>query len=75
VIRLVKKPVQPQGVSYRHLKRVTKAAFNQRRKTLRNALRSGGLDISNVDEAFLTQRAEQLSPAEFASLAGSIPSA
>lgn len=74
VIRLVKKPVHPEGIPYKHLKRVTKAAFNQRRKTLRNALRSGGLDISNVDEAFLTQRAEQLSPDEFATLAGSIPS-
>jgi 16S rRNA (adenine1518-N6/adenine1519-N6)-dimethyltransferase len=74
VIRLVKKAVQPQGVSYKHLKRVTKAAFNQRRKTLRNALRSGGLDISQVDVAFLTQRAEQLSPEEFAKLAASIPS-
>tara|TARA_Y100000385_G_scaffold24933_1_gene23905 strand:- start:2882 stop:3667 length:786 start_codon:yes stop_codon:yes gene_type:complete len=75
VIRLVKKSVQPNQVTYKHLKRVTKAAFNQRRKTLRNALRSGGLDISNVDEAFLTQRAEQLSPAEFGTLASSIPSA
>jgi 16S rRNA (adenine1518-N6/adenine1519-N6)-dimethyltransferase len=75
VLRLIKKPSQPEGISYKHLKRVTKAAFNQRRKTLRNALRSGGLDISSVDEAFLTQRAEQLSPSEFATLAGSIPSA
>jgi 16S rRNA (adenine1518-N6/adenine1519-N6)-dimethyltransferase len=74
VIRLVKKSPQPSGVSYKHLKRVTKAAFNQRRKTLRNALRSGGLDISGVDEAFLSQRAEQLAPTDFATLAASIPS-
>ena len=74
VIRLIKKTTQPEGVSYKHLKRVTKAAFNQRRKTLRNALRSGGLDITQVDEAFLSQRAEQLAPTEFATLANSIPS-
>jgi 16S rRNA (adenine1518-N6/adenine1519-N6)-dimethyltransferase len=75
VIRLIRKPLGPETIPFKHLKRVTKAAFNQRRKTLRNALRSGGLHISNVDEAFLTQRAEQLSPSEFATLAGSIPSA
>jgi 16S rRNA (adenine1518-N6/adenine1519-N6)-dimethyltransferase len=75
VIRLVKKPIGPEAVPYKHLKRVTKAAFNQRRKTLRNALRSGGLDITHVSEAFLTQRAEQLSPEDFSVLAASIPTA
>lgn len=75
VIRLIKKPPRPEAVPYKHLKRVTKAAFNQRRKTLRNALRSGGLDIAHVSEAFLTQRAEQLSPEDFALLAASIPAA
>jgi 16S rRNA (adenine1518-N6/adenine1519-N6)-dimethyltransferase len=75
VIRLVKKPIGPEAVPYKHLKRVTKAAFNQRRKTLRNALRSGGLDITHVSETFLTQRAEQLSPEDFSVLAASIPNA
>jgi 16S rRNA (adenine1518-N6/adenine1519-N6)-dimethyltransferase len=75
VIRLVKKPIGPEAVPYKHLKRVTKAAFNQRRKTLRNALRSGGLDITHVSETFLTQRAEQLSPEDFSVLAASIPTA
>jgi len=61
------------GVPYAHLLAVVKAAFNQRRKTLRNALRSGGYSIEAVDPAVLDRRAEQLSPAEFAALARSLP--
>jgi len=75
VIRLIRKPLGPETIPFKHLKRVTKAAFNQRRKTLRNALRSGGLDITHVSETFLTQRAEQLSPEDFSVLAASIPAA
>jgi len=73
VIRLCRVEEYNIGVDYTHLKRVVKAAFNQRRKTLRNALRSGGFDISNVDEALLLKRAEQLSPQAFAQLAQAIP--
>jgi 16S rRNA (adenine1518-N6/adenine1519-N6)-dimethyltransferase len=57
------------GVPYPHLLAVVKAAFNQRRKTLRNALRAGGYSIDAVSEEVLGRRAEQLSPAEFAELA------
>jgi 16S rRNA (adenine1518-N6/adenine1519-N6)-dimethyltransferase len=57
------------GVTYPHLLAVVKAAFNQRRKTLRNALRAGGYSIDAVSEEVLGRRAEQLSPAEFAELA------
>lgn len=73
VIRLIRKDFNDKPVPYSHLKRVTKAAFNQRRKTLRNALKSASLDIQHVQEDWLTKRAEQLSPAEFMSLANSIP--
>jgi 16S rRNA (adenine1518-N6/adenine1519-N6)-dimethyltransferase len=57
------------GVPYPHLLAVVKAAFNQRRKTLRNALRAGGYSIDLVPEDVLSRRAEQLSPGDFAELA------
>lgn len=47
--------------------RLVKAAFNQRRKTLRNALR-GTLQPEALADPIMTQRAEQLSVAEFADL-------
>ena len=70
VLSLVRRPT-PLGppVGDGELKRVVKAAFNQRRKTLRNALRAGGYSIDAVAEEVLGRRAEQLSPAEFAELA------
>jgi 16S rRNA (adenine1518-N6/adenine1519-N6)-dimethyltransferase len=60
----------------RHLYRVMAAAFGQRRKTLRNALSSGGLGIAaGLAEEALNRsgidprrRAETLSPAEFVRL-------
>lgn len=73
VIRLAQKPHPPEGIDYAHLKRVVKAAFNQRRKTLRNALRAGGLDISQVPPETLALRAEQLSPDDFAHLTRLLP--
>lgn len=58
------------------LKRVVKAAFNQRRKTLRNALRSAGMPIEKLSpelaEHWLPQRAERLSPVEFQALTKSL---
>lgn len=59
----------PSEPSPEHLRRVVKTAFNQRRKTLRNALRSGGYDLSNVQDAMLSLRAEALSVEEFQELA------
>lgn len=46
--------------------RIVKAAFNQRRKTLRNSLKSAG--ITNVPEACSGLRPEQLSVADFIKL-------
>ena len=54
--------------TYADLKRLTKAAFNQRRKTLRNSLRAGGFAIDGIDEATLKLRPEQLSPENFVDL-------
>ncbi|MEO8591593.1 MAG: 16S rRNA (adenine(1518)-N(6)/adenine(1519)-N(6))-dimethyltransferase RsmA [Flavobacteriales bacterium] len=49
--------------------RVVKTAFNQRRKTLHNALKSlPELPKTGVPEAYATKRAEQLSVADFIAL-------
>lgn len=72
VIRLLRNDVQEIGCSYKHLKRVVKAAFNQRRKTLRNALTSAGFPEEQIPEEFKGKRAEQLSVKEFHQLANSL---
>lgn len=59
VMRLVARPVFPD-VDFESLRRVVKAAFGQRRKTLRNSLKSLGLDLSELSEDWGSQRAEQL---------------
>jgi 16S rRNA (adenine1518-N6/adenine1519-N6)-dimethyltransferase len=69
VLRLTRRNEWPDDVSYEHLKRVTKAAFNQRRKTLRNSLRAGGFTIEGLDATTLGLRPEQLSPESFVKLA------
>ena len=67
VIRLVRNDVTelPHGITFAHFRRVVKAAFSQRRKTLRNSIKSGGFDATRIPERFQGQRAEQLSVAEF----------
>jgi 16S rRNA (adenine1518-N6/adenine1519-N6)-dimethyltransferase len=45
--------------------RVVKSAFNQRRKTLRNALKSLNLPLEALPASWLSQRAEQLSYQQF----------
>ena len=65
VIRLVRKenfelPVDP-GLFFR----VVKTAFNQRRKTLRNSLKSFGLSDKLREDAIFARRPEQLSVDEF----------
>ena len=64
VISLQRKEELPE-LAFRSLKRVVKAAFNQRRKTLRNALKS--LDFSSFDDKdeLFSLRAEQLSIEKF----------
>ncbi len=68
VIRLRRNGVQSLPCDEGLFVRVVKAGFNQRRKTLRNALRSAALPIDRVSEAVLGKRAEQLSTDEFVSL-------
>ena len=72
VIRLVRTPEEDPDVDYEVLRRVVKAGFGQRRKTLRNALRAGGFDADTIPEQWLGQRAEQLSPRDFVELARAV---
>ena len=74
VIRLQRNDVTSLECDEKLFVQVVKAGFNQRRKTLRNALRSAGLPIEAVDESFLGKRAEQLSVDEFIQLTKSIQS-
>ncbi|HEX8863091.1 MAG TPA: 16S rRNA (adenine(1518)-N(6)/adenine(1519)-N(6))-dimethyltransferase RsmA [Actinomycetes bacterium] len=66
------------GVSWQTLDRVIDAAFSQRRKTLRNSLRTLGLDqrdveaLGRVARVDLGLRAERLDVAAFAALAGAL---
>lgn len=68
-----KRPIQAQSDAV--LRRVVKAAFSQRRKTLRNSLSSLGCDKALIRQALETagiensRRAETLSVAEFVALA------
>ncbi len=52
--------------------RVVKTAFNQRRKTLRNALSSISFDNDKLATDILTKRAEQLSVADFVGLTNAV---
>jgi 16S rRNA (adenine1518-N6/adenine1519-N6)-dimethyltransferase len=65
VIRLIRNDVYALPVDEKFFVRVVKAAFNQRRKTLRNALRSVMADTSPDELPFMQKRAEQLSVDDF----------
>ena len=72
VIRLTRNEVTTLECDEKLFVQVVKAGFNQRRKTLRNALRSAGLPVEAVPETTLAQRAEQLSTDEFINLTKTI---
>jgi 16S rRNA (adenine1518-N6/adenine1519-N6)-dimethyltransferase len=77
VVRIVPYADQPTPALFRALERVTAAAFGQRRKMLRSALRplgnaEGLLAAAGIEP---TRRAETLSGAEFAALARRLASA
>jgi 16S rRNA (adenine1518-N6/adenine1519-N6)-dimethyltransferase len=65
VIRLTRNATANLACDEKLFFRVVKTAFNQRRKTLRNALKPIGLF---PDEPLLTKRAEQLSVSQFIEL-------
>lgn len=72
VIRLVRRPNQEIGCSYELLKKVVKAAFNQRRKTLRNSLKTLALSENLTKDAIFDKRPEQLSVLSFIALTKNI---
>jgi 16S rRNA (adenine1518-N6/adenine1519-N6)-dimethyltransferase len=70
VVRLVPKPVQPDPALFLAMERLTAAAFGQRRKMLRGALRGiGGATLLAKAGIAGERRAETLSVAEFERLA------
>jgi 16S rRNA (adenine1518-N6/adenine1519-N6)-dimethyltransferase len=59
----------PKDVDPAMLRRVVRTAFNQRRKTLRNSLRTVTDEMgSEVPEVLASKRAEELEPAEYVEL-------
>ena len=65
VIRLTRNNVQQLDCDEKLFVQVVKTAFNQRRKTLRNALKPLNCPLDGIDAAVLSKRAEQLSVADF----------
>ncbi|MFN3950857.1 MAG: 16S rRNA (adenine(1518)-N(6)/adenine(1519)-N(6))-dimethyltransferase RsmA [Thermaurantimonas sp.] len=55
-------------LAFASVKLVVKTAFNQRRKTLRNALKTLNIQSESVEDSIFDRRAEQLSPTEFVEL-------
>jgi 16S rRNA (adenine1518-N6/adenine1519-N6)-dimethyltransferase len=68
VIRLIRKEAYILPVSESLFYRVVKTAFNQRRKTLRNSLKTFNLSDKLLEDAIFAQRAEQLSVEQFINL-------
>ncbi len=68
VIRLRRNAVTELGCDERRFKMVVKQGFNNRRKTLRNALKPIGLPPELLPNPILDKRAEQLSVAQFIEL-------
>jgi 16S rRNA (adenine1518-N6/adenine1519-N6)-dimethyltransferase len=68
VIRFKRKDNWQPEVPIRVLSKIVKAAFNQRRKTLRNALKPLNLPLESIEPEILQKRAEQLSWQEFVDL-------
>lgn len=68
VIRLTRNSVKQLDCNEKIFKQLVKAGFNQRRKTLRNSIRAFKLKPEFLDHKYLTQRAEELSVADFVAL-------
>jgi 16S rRNA (adenine1518-N6/adenine1519-N6)-dimethyltransferase len=65
VIRFRRRHDTVLGLDEKFFFQIVKAGFNQRRKTLRNSLKSIVLKPERLDEAILNKRAEQLSVDEW----------
>ena len=72
VIRLRRNSVTTLECDENLFVKVVKIGFNQRRKTLRNALRQLNMPLDNVPDRLLSLRAEQLSVDDFITLTKSL---
>lgn len=72
VIRLTRNNVSHLPCDEQLFFRIVKTGFNQRRKTLRNALKPMNMDMSKVSEELLSQRAEQLSVEDYIHITNTI---
>jgi 16S rRNA (adenine1518-N6/adenine1519-N6)-dimethyltransferase len=72
VIRLTRNSTQTLDCDEKLFKQLVKAGFNQRRKTLRNSIKAFKLKPGFETHQYLTQRAEELSVADFVALANMI---
>ena len=68
VIRLTRNTTQKLDCNEKLFKQLVKAGFNQRRKTLRNAIKAFKLKPEFLTHIYLTKRAEELSVADFVAL-------
>ncbi|MDR2894740.1 MAG: 16S rRNA (adenine(1518)-N(6)/adenine(1519)-N(6))-dimethyltransferase RsmA [Alistipes sp.] len=68
VVRLTRNSTRELGCDEVLFVKVVKAAFGQRRKMIRNSLRSVFGDFGGAEHPFFTTRAEQLSVAQFVEL-------
>ncbi|MCW3104724.1 MAG: ksgA [Bacteroidetes bacterium] len=75
VIRLRRNAVAKLDCDEKLFKQLVKAGFNQRRKTLRNSIRAFKLKPEFLDHKYLTQRAEELSVADFVALTNMVETA
>jgi 16S rRNA (adenine1518-N6/adenine1519-N6)-dimethyltransferase len=66
-VLVLKRKLQPENVDFKLLSRIVKAAFNQRRKMLRNAL-SDIFTKEILGETLFEKRAEELPVATFVEL-------
>ncbi|KAB2809840.1 16S rRNA (adenine(1518)-N(6)/adenine(1519)-N(6))-dimethyltransferase RsmA [Phaeocystidibacter luteus] len=73
-VMVMRRKNEEPNVAFSKLKMVVKLAFNQRRKTLRNALKSLTFEHTAETEAMLPKRAEQLSFEEFTQLTNALSS-
>ena len=72
VLRLVRKKDFSLACDEKLFFKVVKAAFNQRRKTIRNSLKAFELSINLKEDAIFDRRPEQLAVADFIALAKKI---
>lgn len=74
VIRLVRNQVQSLPCDETLFTKVVKIGFNQRRKTLRNALKQLNMNLEAVPAELLAMRAEQLTVSDFITITQTVAS-